>query len=334
MATSIDGWKPHSIRRGNGRGLYEDIDAQIQAVSVPNASTTYPFGLAQVDNGEIALICSGGIDGTEYPFIRFSTDGGHSWSEFSRVPEGVGRPMMLTWLGGANLSFLGNKCFFSSDCGRTWESIEPSGSLNGGHFHMEGNGYVDLGADGRPAKLWEIGWQYEEGKSHPNDDATGIVRWSTDAGRTWDGEIAPPQWKYTDNYAGERFLRGVSEGAIVRAGNGWLVAALRTDMLARYLCQPNDDSLEGTAVSISRDEGQTWSEIDVLYDAGRHHANLLRLVNDDLLMTLIVRDDIRGQELATHNRGCDALVSSDNGSTWNLDRRYVLDAWPYYDPDW
>jgi hypothetical protein len=179
----------------------------------------------------------------------------------------------------------------------------------------------------------EIGWQYEKGKQHPKDDATAMFRWSIDGGRTWAGEVHPPQWKFTQTYAGKQFLRGASEGAVVRAANGNLVAALRGDMPARYLDRPNDDSLEGTAISISTDDGKTWSEMDILFDAGRHHANLLRMPNGDLVLTMIVRDDVRNRELASHNRGCDALVSHDNGLTWNLDRRYVLDAWPFYDPN-
>lgn len=62
-------------------------------------------------------------------------------------------------------------------------------------------------------------------------------------------------------------------------------------------------------------------------------SHLARLPNNDLVLTMIVRDDVRNRELVTQNRGCDALVSHDNGLTWNLDRRYVLDAWPFYDPN-
>ncbi len=179
----------------------------------------------------------------------------------------------------------------------------------------------------------EIGWQYEEGKHHPKDDATGIFRWSTDGGRTWAGEVRPAQWKFTETYGGKTFLRDVSEGAVVRAANGWLVAALRSDMPARYLHRPNDDSLEGTAISISKDDGKTWSDMDILFDAGRHHGNLLLMPNGDIVLTMIVRDDVRNRELVTHNRGCDAILSHDNGLTWHLDERYVLDEWPFYDPD-
>ena len=52
-----------------------------------------------------------------------------------------------------------------------------------------------------------------------------------------------------------------------------------------YFDGPHDDSLEGTAVSISRDDGKTWSEMQFLFEAGRHHANLQRLPNGDLVCT-------------------------------------------------
>src|SRR5262249_38062310 len=158
------------------------------------------------------------------------------------------------------------------------------------------------------------------------DDATVVFRRSVDGGKTWIDEVAPPQWKFTVEQDGKQWLRGVSEGAIVRAANGDLVAALRSDMPPRYFDGPHDDSLEGTAISISRDEGRRWSDLNILFDAGRHHANLQRLPNGDLVCTLVVRDDIQDGNLASHRRGCDALISTDHGKTWTLDRRYELDS--------
>ncbi|MBM3890272.1 MAG: hypothetical protein FJ388_14250, partial [Verrucomicrobia bacterium] len=38
-------------------------------------------------------------------------------------------------------------------------------------------------------------------------------------------------------------------------------------------------------------------------------------------------------ELASHRRGCDALISRDNGKTWNLDRRYELDRFDFLRTD-
>jgi hypothetical protein len=145
-------------------------------------------------------------------------------------------------------------------------------------------------------------------------------------------KVRPPQWKFYSTYDGQQHLRGVSEGSVVRAANNDLVAALRIDMPASYYLDggPYNDDLEGTAVSISNDNGVTWSPLDILFDAGRHHANLQRLPNNDLVMTLVVREDIRtGPGLDTCNRGCDALISRDNGLTWNLDRRITLDEFEY-----
>ncbi len=47
---------------------------------------------------------------------------------------------------------------------------------------------------------------------------------------------------------------------------------------------------------------------------------------------MIVRDDWRDGHLAGHMRGCDAVVSYDNGVSWNLDERIILDEFEYLDP--
>jgi hypothetical protein len=102
-------------------------------------------------------------------------------------------------------------------------------------------------------------------------------------------------------------------------------------MPPRYFGQPNDDSLEGTAVSISKDDGRTWSGLNMIYDAGRHHAHLLALPDGRLVMTVIVRDDVRQGTLASYRRGCDAIVSHDNGLTWNREGRFILDEFEFFD---
>ena len=79
--TNSTGWMPHKVQRGNGKGVYQALDAQIQVLKEPGGQYTMPFGLAQLDNGEIACICSSKIDGAERPFIAFSSDSGESWSD-------------------------------------------------------------------------------------------------------------------------------------------------------------------------------------------------------------------------------------------------------------
>jgi hypothetical protein len=135
---------------------------------------------------------------------------------------------------------------------------------------------------------------------------------------------------WEDTFEGKTHVRGTNEGGLVRAANGWLVAGLRTDMRPMYYDLPfRDDSLEGTVVSISKDDGRTWSPVRPVFEPGRHHANLLRLPDDRLVMTVIRRVDIRSGRLAGYRRGCDAVVSDDHGLTWDVDRLYILDDFAY-----
>ena len=276
-------WLEHHIRQGDGQGGWVTRPAQRQVLRHPDCEHTMPFGLAQMDNGEIALLVSrekaDPAGGRIFePNIAFSQDGSATWSPFQAVPNTSGRPMFLQWLGGGRLSFVTDRRYFSSDYGRTWtESVDHPGTQDGHGFGLEGNGWVDRDEQGRPRAILEIGYHWEPGKSLPRDDTTNVFRRSIDGGKTWIDEVAPPQWKFTVEHKGQKWLRGVSEGGIVRAANGDLVAAMRTDMHPKYLDGPHDDSLEGTAISISKDDGKTWSDLQFLFEAGRHHANLQRM---------------------------------------------------------
>lgn len=342
------GWKDHAIRQGDGKGGWVTRPALRQVLKHPDATHTMPFGLVQLDNGAIALLCSrekaaaGPGQRTIEPIIAFSKDGGATWSDFAVIPGTKGRPQYLTYLGQGRLSFVtevfdkGGKPqrVFSNDYGRTWtEHVDHPPTKGGMPFNLEGNAWVDRDERGAAVAILELGWHYAPGKSHPKDDATVVFRRSVDGGKRWSDEVAPPQWKFTVEHNGKMWLRGVSEGAIVRAANGALVAALRSDMPPRYFDGPHDDSLEGTAISISRDDGKTWSDLDILFDAGRHHANLQRLPNGDLVCTLVVRVDVQQGKLVSRRRGCDALISKDDGKTWNLERRFELDRYDYLRPD-
>lgn len=324
-------WQTHQIQQGDGQGGWIPRPAMIQALKQPNSVYTMPFGLVTMDNGEVALICSWEqSDQPQLPIIAFSKDKGETWTKF-RVAEGAtGRPMNLTAHGGGTLSFVTDRRHYSFDYGRTWpESVEHPKTQEGRDFHIEGNAWVDRDEQGKAKAILELGWHYEPGKRHPVDDATVVFRRSTDSGHNWHDETSPPEWKFVSTHDGKDRLRGVSEGAIVRARNEWLVAALRTDVPSRYLSGSTTDHSEGTAISISKDDGKTWSKMDFLFDAGRHHANLQRLPNGDLVCVMIVRSDVRGGKQASLRRGFDAIVSHDNGLTWNLDRRYELDAFEH-----
>ena len=85
----------------------------------------------------------------------------------------------------------------------------------------------------------------------------------------------------------------------------------------------------GTGVSISKDNGKTWSKIKQIFEPGRHHPDLVRLPNGNLVMTVIRRIDIQNGRLVSYRRGCDAVISRDNGLTWDTSQMYILDDFAY-----
>lgn len=345
IAVDMPGWRPHMIRQGDGKGGWITREAQLQFLTAPPEEGAKPlafglgsgnataFGLVQSDNGDVVFAGTWTLKGgPEATSIAISSDRGVTWSDLTPIPGVTGRPMNLTNLGGGTLSFVTDKRYYSHDHGVTWtDSIEHPPTGMGLPFMLEGNAWVDRDENGKAKTIYEIGWHYKPEGKHPEKDAWAFFRRSIDGGRTWLDEISPPQWKLHMPYEGRQYVRGVSEGALVRAANGNLVAALRTDLPPRYFKQRTADHYEGTGISISKDDGKTWSPINVLYDAGRMHANLLRMPNDDLVMTLTVRIDVANGELASYRRGCEAIVSRDHGVTWDLDRKYILDEWAFYD---
>ena len=338
-------WKEHRVLHGDGRGGHRVHPAEYQFVPRYQGVKVLPFGLAAMDNGEILLM--GAARTGKGPSVygemvaTRSADGGITWSDYDAV--GYGPAVGLTYLGGGSLFRPGHHpeegpCrYFSHDYGRTWPEWVPSPPApNGRPWGNEGNALVDFDDQGRAA---QIGWN--SGHRPDNVDhlpwghwpSRAFLCWSRDGGRTCEDYSYPEEWKWTDTHEGKTWERSCSEGAMVRAANGWLVVAKRMDMPARFL-HTQYDSFMGTGASVSRDEGATWTPIQHVFEAGRHHANLLRRPNGDLVMVVVRRLDIREGRLASYRLGCDAVVSHDHGLTWNTDEMYILDDWPHiHHPD-
>ena len=320
------GFKPHFVRQGDGRGAWTLKPAQCQLLRYHERGWSVGFGLAQMDNGEVVLmgICSphkslwyGGGE-PEKTVISFSKDQGDNWTQFQHIPDVYGRPLMLAELGGGGLTFSSSKRYISNNYGRTWTSVPLQPAANGGPFEKEGNPLVDRDEQGMATRIAEIGFNAVDRPPGAKDFCYGLnrIRWSYDAGRTWKDELAPPNW-------------AASEGSLVRAANGWLIAALRMDTPISYP-ESFSDEFRSTRVSISKDDGKTWSDPKWLFD-GRMHPHLLRMPNGDIVMVVTVRHDLADGQLASYRKGCEAVISHDNGLTWDLDRRYILDEWEFHD---
>jgi Neuraminidase (sialidase) len=149
----------------------------------------------------------------------------------------------------------------------------------------------------------------EEGKS-------GVfIRFSKDVGKTWYKEIQVPQWK------------GLNEANLQRAKNGNLVAAIRTDGCPRFDKWGFNDHYCGLVVSVSKDNGNTWSQPNRLYDWGRHHQSLVIMPDGTMVMTYVVRAGYCKSDDGSKQYGIEAIVSRDNGETWDLDHKYILADW-------
>lgn len=338
---AVTGFKEHFIRKGDGKGGWTLRAAEYRMITSRGDGHLMPYGVAEMDNGEV-IIVAGLQDKGEYGCVALvSADGGDSWGE--AIPTGAyGRPLTFGFLGGGSVVF-GNELlgkppderrkallWFSHDYGRTWEGLPYPLATQDGRVVVTTEGHMFAEPAGNGTRLWHlcVSFPTAEWQKAP---FVQYLRRSTDGGRTWTGERRMDEWRYEAEYQGRMVERGTSEGSLIRAKDGTLVAAIRLDMHPRYWDMRNDDNLEGLAVSRSRDDGTTWSAPLVLHEAGRHHPALHLLPDGSLVMAHIVRVDIEDGRLASYRRGCEAIVSRDNGATWDLAGRYVLDAYEYAD---
>jgi Neuraminidase (sialidase) len=166
---------------------------------------------------------------------------------------------------------------------------------------------------GKVTRLVETGYTWWKPPEVQVAHQQGYIRSSTDEGKTWSEAVKVPEWQ------------AISEVALLRAANGDLVAACRTDMPRRM--EGDIDHAEGLGVSISKDNGRTWSAVEWLYEWGRHHPAMILMPNGDIVMTYVVRRGYTADKDGFPRFGIEAITSRDHGRTWDLDHRYILHSW-------
>jgi len=172
---------------------------------------------------------------------------------------------------------------------------------------------VDRDENGQAVRLAEARYSENGAFGQPGYYSQGSIRFSTDEAQTWSPEIEVPEW------------RGANEIALLRAANGDIVAACRTDLPKEFAAEY--DHYGGLGISISRDDGCTWSAMDALYHWGRHHPSPVLMPNGDIVLTYVVRKGYPDTADGYPRAGIEAVVSRGHGRTWDLDHKYILASW-------
>ena len=288
--TAIAGqWKPHEVRQINGTAGDVRLPAQFQIVTESwNRVVAVPYLAYMPEKNRLLMLVS--CDYPHHAEVLFSDDRGASWSSPKpAIVRADGKPVAglgtsLCYLGEGNVLLYagegndGSARWFSRDYGQTWKESVPLGPASDGKpWYIWDPPLVErVAKTGKITRLMETGYTWFKPPEVKTAHQQAYLRFSTDEGKSWSPSTKIPQWQ------------AVSEVTLLRAANGHLVAACRTDTPARM--QPEIiDHTEGLGVSISTDDGRTWSEVRKLYDWGRHHPSLILLPKGDIVMTYVVR---------------------------------------------
>ncbi|MFH1007773.1 MAG: exo-alpha-sialidase [Candidatus Latescibacterota bacterium] len=271
--------------------------------------------VVRMDDGRLLMNASYEAQSDERPWVLlFSDDEGRSWSQ--PVPSQLGR-CTLTNLGGNRLMSLGTMptsaalfaLRFSADGGKSWSDPEAAPPISDGrhwgtdvpYSHLvEGQKVTFVGAvDEHPG--------YEHWEESNSIFTRGIIRTYHLDTHEWDDPyLFPMDW-------------GLSEASVTRAKNGDLVAVFRTQLMDGI--RITTDHWMGLATTRSTDDGKTWEKPVQAFLYGHHHMNLRALPDGRLLMTYASRiGELEGMPY----HGIEAVVSHDDGKTWDWNRRYIL----------
>jgi hypothetical protein len=323
-------WTSHKIIETNGSASGISLPAKHQIVTQGwNRVVAVPYIVYMSEKDRILMLVN--CDYPHQAMVLSSDDHGTTWSQLNYLHiDSVGKTdtgmgIGLTYLGNGKVLTVsgtekGTWIWFSSDYGKTWndKAIFPLTS-DGLTFNFGWDPpLIDKDRlTGKVSRVLAGGYilntSLYEGAATAGYSVGGI-RLSHDRAQTWGEVINVPEWL------------GVNEVAFVRALNGDIVAACRTDWPDRFR-KVNLDHYEGLGVSISKDNGKTWSKVNKLYDWGRHHPCMVVLKNGDIVMTYVVRKGYPDTDNGYPQFGIEAIVSHDHGQAWDLDHRYILSYW-------
>lgn len=302
----------HTIYQMNGTAGAIPSTAQIQWVNRARPGEgQLPYLAYLPDQTKLIMMCRDGC--------LTSADGGVTWGPLTAIDSSNPTAVGLVYLGSGKLLASGPSStdpqWISTNSGNTW-TLVPTSPVPDPEIYLWDPPLVTSTNGDSTKNLIGGGW-YCTGipwGSSAGPYSQGCVRFSTNSGATWGNPIAVPQWL------------GVNEVTFTKAANGNIIAACRTDYPPRF-AKTQVDHYGGLAVSISSDNGATWSTLNKLFTWGRHHPSIVLLPNNDLLMTYVVRLGYTSDKDGFPRFGVEAVLSHNNGLTWDIDHRFVLAEW-------
>jgi len=273
----------------------------------------------------------------EYNRLWRSADGGKTWTGGEEVKDMIAREQWLTCTSKGTLFSTSHLLSFdvsneegytnswlhrSTDGGKTWQGTRLS---------IEG----DL-REGMPAEAGTNASrnvvELEDGTlllgvSINNSNVAYMWR-STDNGETWDKTLRSRIEGYYDNADGfyaEDFTYLTDSGELLhwcRVGH----PSPMTSMADGRAVPSGSDQCDRMMWTVSTDFGATWGQVTDFFDYGQMYPRVLKLADGRLLMTFTQRG-------LKPPFGLRAIMSYDDGATWNLDDdQLIIDgftAWGY-----
>ena len=328
------------------------MPAEIQVVSRAwEGSNNQPYLVYLPEKDRLLMLLR--TDKRGSTLIR-SDDHGQTWSPRQWLkaegadPTNV-RVSALSYLGQGRLLATGSQALWASDdFGETWtvRPLEASSLLRSAWDPFLVVRDATGGVERLVLSFYRSTGEPWGTKEHPSSQA-GLL-FGDGQGQNWQSPRDVPQWG------------GVNEVNLLIAQNGDWVAACRTNCPERLAHvaigrrQPGQENFDfdnprhmeahfatfqrrsgaahwdhycGLGVSISRDQGRTWSEVKPLFEWGRHHPSMALLPDGRIVMSYVVRLGYPDTADGFPQFGVEAVVSRDQGQTWELEHRYVLARW-------
>jgi len=314
-AAPDNGWKEQIVVKHNGWDDKTELKAKRRILSENwKGFASCPGVVFMPDKNRLLLL----MTNCGYPYrsmMMESDDFGETWTKPHFINDEKGNPEVngigMCYLGNGKLMFYrGNSRTFSEDYGETWKIVNQQEAPSGEPAIYSWDPPL-LVRDGDKTTLYETAYyargRAPDGGHHLGYHSQAYIRSSEDEGLTWSEPIKVPQWDH------------INEVFPAQAPNGDLVGACRTDNQSWWL-----DYVSGLVTCVSSDGGKTWSEPFVVLEAGGHHPSIVNLPDGRMVMTYVIRTGYPNDENGRPQFGVEAVVSNDNGKTWDIDGRYIL----------